>query len=343
MSSLPAPHSSVPLAIGLDIGGTKIAAGVVDANGIIVERLPAVPCPAGDQDAMLKTVVRLIESLRSRQAGIVAVGAGVAGLVDWPEGHVRTAPNSAFRDTPIRRLLQDATGLPAVVDNDANAACWAEYRLGHTASYMAFITVGTGVGGGLILDRRLFRGRTGIGTEIGHMIVDPHGTEVCGCGSVGCLEPLASGPALARYASTAAARPQGAPAPLAGRPSQVTGETVAAAALAGDPEAGAQLARLGHWLGIGVATLVNLFDVELIVLGGGVAGIGDPLLRPVCASFEQFVTARAHRELPAIELARCGPEAGWIGAALLALDAHPTPAAGALQTAGTGMHPAKED
>ncbi|MEU6067700.1 ROK family protein [Streptomyces sp. NPDC047082] len=334
MAPLPAPR-----AIGLDVGATKIAAGIVDNDGNIAERLPAVHCPAGNQEAMLKTAFGLIETLRSRQCDIAAIGMGVAGLVDWPEGRVRTAPNSAFRDTPIRRLLQDATGLPTVVDNDANAACWAEYRLGHSASYMAFITVGTGVGGGLILGDQLFRGRTGIGTEIGHMIVDPHGTEVCGCGTVGCLEPLASGPALARYGSTAASdRPRGSLATLAGGPSQVTGETVTTAALAGDLDARVQLARLGHWLGIGIATLVNLFDVELVVLGGGVASVGDPLLDPVRASFEQFVTARAHRELPTIEPARCGPEAGWIGAALLALDTHRTRTTDAHQTAGTRPH-----
>ncbi|QDQ15430.1 ROK family protein [Streptomyces spectabilis] len=316
--SLPALGPSAPRFLGLDVGGTKIAAGVVDADGHIVERVPAVPCPAADQDAMLKAAVLLIEALRSRHPDVAGVGVGVAGLVDWPDGRVRTAPNSAFRDAPLRRLLRDATGLPTVVDNDANTACWAEYRLGHSASYMAFVTVGTGVGGGLVLDDRLFRGGTGIGTEIGHMIVDPHGTERCGCGTVGCLEPLASGPALARYATLAAAgRPTGHRA--AGH-RRVTGEDVTAAAQAGDPAARAQLARIGHWLGIGIATLVNLFDVELIVLGGGVAGAGEPLLTPVRKSFEEYVTARAHRDLPDIRLTRCGPEAGWVGAALLARD-----------------------
>ncbi|WP_172381725.1 ROK family protein [Streptomyces sp. MNP-20] len=310
--SLPSLGPSARLFVGLDVGGTKIAAGVVDADGHVVERVPAVPCPAADQEAMLKTAVRLIEALRSRHPGVAGVGVGVAGLVDWPDGRVRTAPNSAFRDAPLRALLADATGLPTVVDNDANTACWAEYHLGHSASYMAFVTVGTGVGGGLVLDDRLFRGRTGIGTEIGHMIVDPHGSERCGCGTVGCLEPLASGPALARYATPAAGH-------LPGRP-RVTGEDVTAAAQAGDPAARAQLARVGHWLGIGIATLVNLFDVELVVLGGGVADAGEPLLTPVRASFERYVTARAHRALPDVRLTRCGPGAGWVGAALLARD-----------------------
>ncbi|MEV0439783.1 ROK family protein [Streptomyces spectabilis] len=331
--SLPSLGPSAPRFLGLDVGGTKIAAGVVDTDGHIVERVPAVPCPAADQDAMLKAAVLLIEALRSRHPDVAGVGVGVAGLVDWPDGRVRTAPNSAFRDAPLRRLLRDATGLPTVVDNDANTACWAEYRLGHSASYMAFVTVGTGVGGGLVLDDRLFRGGTGIGTEIGHMIVDPHGTERCGCGTIGCLEPLASGPALARYATLAAAgRTTGH---LAAGRRRVTGEDVTAAAQAGDPAARAQLARIGHWLGIGIATLVNLFDIELVVLGGGVAGAGEPLLTPVRESFEEYVTARAHRDLPDIRLTRCGPEAGWVGAALLARDGLRVPGPQAQRTAVT--------
>ncbi|MCF3106149.1 ROK family protein [Streptomyces roseoverticillatus] len=308
------------LAIGLDIGGTKIAAGAVDAEGRVADRVPAVPCPS-DQATILKSVAVLIEGLRSRNPGIAAVGVGAAGLVRWPEGRIRTAPNTAYHDLPLRRLLQESTGLPAVVENDANAACWAEYRMGNSAAHMAFITVGTGVGGGLVLAGRLFRGRTGMATEIGHMIVDPHGTERCGCGIIGCLEPLASGRALGRYGSAAAAaEPGGALAALADGAGRVTGEAVSAAARAGDPAALAQLERLGHWLGIGVATLVNLFDVELVVIGGGVAEAGELLLDPVRASFARYVTAAAHRELPAVEPARLGPEAGWIGAALLALD-----------------------
>ncbi|MEV4921549.1 ROK family protein [Streptomyces roseoverticillatus] len=307
------------LAIGLDIGGTKIAAGVTDAEGRVVDRVPAVPCPS-DQAAILKSVSVLVEGLRSRNPRIAAVGVGAAGLVHWPEGRIRAAPNTAYHDLPLRRLLQESTGLPAVVENDANAACWAEYRMGNSASHMAFVTVGTGVGGGLVLGGRLFRGRTGIATEIGHMIVDPHGTERCGCGTIGCLEPLASGRALGRYGSAAAAaEPGGALAALADASGRVTGEAVSAAARAGDPAARAQLERLGHWLGIGVATLVNLFDVELVVVGGGVAEAGELLLDPLRASFARYVTAAAHRELPAVGPARLGPEAGWIGAALLAL------------------------
>ncbi|MEV6548682.1 ROK family protein [Streptomyces sp. NPDC051597] len=314
-------------AIGLDVGGTKIAAGVTDAHGEVITKLEPRPCPAAEQDAVLTAVLDVIEELRSLHGpatddgGIAAIGVGAAGLVDWPQGRIRTAPNSGYRDVPLRALLQAATGLPTVVDNDANTACWAEYRLGHRASYMAFLTVGTGVGGGVVLADRLFRGSSGIGTEIGHMIVDPYGSERCGCGTVGCLESLASGTALGRYGAAAAALdPGGKLATLAGGASRVTGETVSTAAVQDDPTALAQLERLGHWLGIGIATLVNLFDLQLIVLGGGAAQAGDPLLKPVRTSFERFVTARSHRDLPDIVPARLGTDAGWIGAALLALE-----------------------
>ncbi|MEV5277589.1 ROK family protein [Streptomyces sp. NPDC051993] len=323
MGSSATPHERAARSIGLDVGGTKIAAGVVDAKGHVLERVPQVPCPADDQEAVLRAASRLIDGLRDRHPGVVALGVGAAGLVSWPEGRIRTAPNNAYHDLPFRHLLEDSTGLPTVVDNDANAACWAEYRMGNSASYMAFVTVGTGVGGGLVLDDRLFRGRTGIGTELGHMIVDPHGQQRCGCGIVGCLEPLASGPALGRYGRSAAAtEPQGLLATLAGGASRVTGETVSTAARSGDPTARAQLAHLGHWLGIGIATLVNLFDVELVVVGGGVADAGDALLAPTRRSFEHYVTARGHRQLPSIRPSLLGPGAGWIGAALLALDAY---------------------
>ncbi|KOU52333.1 ROK family protein [Streptomyces sp. WM6378] len=323
MGSSPTPDERPVRSIGLDVGGTKIAAGVVDDRGHVIERVRQVPCPADDPEAVLRTVSRIVDRLRDRHRGVVSLGVGAAGLVSWPEGRIRTAPNNAYRDLPFRRMLEDSTGLPTVVDNDANAACWAEYRLGNSASYMAFVTVGTGVGGGLVLDDRLFRGRTGIGTELGHMIVDPHGGTRCGCGTIGCLEPLASGPALGRYGSAAAAAdPTGLLATLAGDPSRVTGETVSAAARSGDPTARAQLALLGHWLGIGIATLVNLFDVELVVIGGGVADAGDTLLAPTRRSFESYVTARGHRELPPIRPSLLGPGAGWIGAALLALDAY---------------------
>lgn len=322
MTSSAAQRRRAGYAIGLDVGGTKVAGGVVTEEGDILERLDPVPSPATDQEATLALLRCMVTDLRTRHAEVEAVGVGAAGLIEWPEGHIRWAPNNAYQALPLRRLIQEFTDLPTVVDNDANTAAWAEARIGNRASYMAFITVGTGIGSGLILDNRLYRGKTGIGAEVGHLIIDPFGDRKCSCGNIGCLEALASGTALGRYGSAAAAaEPDGVLARLARDTGSVTGEIVFAAARKSDPTALALFGRVGHWLGVGIASLVNLFDFELIVVGGGVAvEAADLLLTPTRTSFERFVFAPEHRQLPAIVPARLGTDAGWIGAAILALD-----------------------
>lgn len=308
------------LAVSLDVGGTKIAGGVVTATGEIVDRLPPVPTPSRDQQATVRALFDAVEQLRSRHAGVGAVGVGAAGLVEWPDGSIRWAPNNAFCRLPLRRIIADETGLPTVVENDANAAGWGEAR--HVgAANMAFLTVGTGVGAGLIIDGLLYRGQGGIAAEVGHMIVHPKGGDRCGCGNIGCLEAVASGSALARYGREAAADdPAGRIARLAGGPDKVTGHTVYKAALAGDGTARGLFERVGYWLGAGIATLVNLFDFELVVMGGGLTTAGSLLLDPTRAAFHEFVFAREHREIAPIVLAKLGPDAGWIGAGQLALD-----------------------
>ncbi|MEV6524478.1 ROK family protein [Longispora sp. NPDC051575] len=310
-AQLAAGHRPDRVAIGLDIGGTKIAGGIVTAAGTLVETLPPVPTP-GDQEGTLEVLHRTVAELRGRHPEVEAIGVGAAGLIEWPDGHIRWAPNNAYEKVPLRRILEEASGLPATVDNDANTAAWAEARLGRSADYMLFLTVGTGVGGGVVLDGQLFRGRTGIGTEVGHLIVDPHGGVRCPCGNIGCLEALASGSALRRYGTEAALSGPGGP--------PVTGDAIFAAARAGDPTALALYARLGDWLGIGLASLVTLFDLELIVIGGGVAAAGELLFAPARESMERFLFARGHRTEPVIAPATLGVEAGWVGAGLLALD-----------------------
>jgi glucokinase len=294
---------------------------VVAADGTVVERMPISPTPPEDATATLAVLLRIISELLVRHPDVQAIGVGAAGLVEWPRGYIRWAPNNVYQALPLRELLQEATGLPVIVDNDANTAAWAEARLGAGARYMAFLTIGTGLGGGLILDGQLYRGTTGIGAEVGHIVVDPDGPYECGCGNTGCLEAVASGTALGHYGrEAAAADPGGLLAVLAGGAANVTGETVFKAAQAGDKTACSLFARLGRWLGIGIASLVTLFDFELIVIGGGVAAADDLLLTPARTSFEQSVFARTHRHLPSIALARLGPEAGWTGSAILALD-----------------------
>lgn len=313
-------------AIGVDIGGTKIAAGIVTADGTILYAA-AVPTPQR-QDHLVQCILGIIADMQSRYPGVAAVGIGAAGMVDWPSGHIRWAPNIAYQDLPLRHLLADGSGLLVVVENDANAAAWAEATVGAGAGLdnVIVLTIGTGIGGGIILNGELLHGQSGIAGEIGHMIVNPQGGEVCGCGLTGCLEAMASGTALGRAGRRAAAAdPAGRLAELAGTAEKVTGETVDSAARGGDPAARDLFDQLGYWLGAGIASLVNIFDPQLIVLGGGLVTTGNLLLTPTRTSFERFVFARPHRTVPDLVLARLGTNAGLVGAALLALHQNSVP------------------
>jgi glucokinase len=326
-------------AIGLDVGGTKIAAGVVSGRGELLERVGRPTPQSGTGDPALSLTLQLVDELRRRYPGVQAIGAGAAGMIDWPAGHIRWAPNNSYRDLPMRAILSAETGLPAVVDNDANAAAWAEACLGAGVGRrdLLVLTVGTGIGAGLILGGRLYRGATGIGGEAGHVIVDPGGPQ-CGCGSTGCLEAMGSGSALSRAGREAASRePDGTLARLAGGADHVTGETVSEAARGGDATALAIFARTGYWLGVGIASLVSLLDSELVVIGGGLSSAGDLLLGPARSAFERSVFAPDHRTLPPIVPARLGPEAGIVGAALLALDSAPGQNAGAAVPAAADL------
>jgi glucokinase len=309
-----------PQAIGLDIGGTKIAGGVVTAGGVVLERT-RVPTPPADGAATLAAMVAVVDQLRARHPGVDAVGVGAAGMVEWPRGRLRWAPHNAYRRLELRRLLHERTGLPTVVDNDARAAAWAEARFGAGAGTddLVLVAVGTGIGGGLVLDGAVYRGAAGLGGEVGHMIVAPDG-DPCDCGNRGCLEAMASGSALGRAARAAAAQdPDGRLATLAGGPQRVTGEIVFQAAKEGDQAAIALFERTGYWLGVGIASLITIFDPDVVVVGGGLAATGDLLLAPARASMERYVFGRAHRELPPVAPARLGADAGLVGAATLAL------------------------
>ena len=317
MSSAPAePH-----AVGLDIGGTKIAGGVVTGGGRVLDRT-RVPTPPDDEAATLAALLTLVDELRARNPGVEAIGVGAAGLVERPGGSARWAPHNSYRRMELRRLLHERTGLPTSVDNDANAAAWAEARFGAGAASgdLVLVTVGTGIGGGLVLDGRIHHGEHGFAGELGHLIVDPNGDR-CPCGNQGCLEAMASGSTLGRLGREAAAGdPAGRLATLAALAGGlVTGEVVFAAAREGDKVALALFERVGHWLGVGIASLVTIFDPDLVVVGGGVAATGELLLAPARASFERYVHARDHRDLPPVVPARLGADAGLVGAATLAL------------------------
>lgn len=310
-------------AIGFDVGGTKIAAGVVTAEGRVLHKR-IVPSPReAHADALPQAILALSHEMRNLCPGVSAVGVGAAGMIDWPSGHIRWAPNSSYADLPLQKILATELGLPASVENDANAAAWAEVRVGAGSGHRQVIvlTVGTGIGCGIIVNGKLYRGWTGISGEVGHIVVNPANNIKCGCGVTGCLETMASGNALGRAGRLVAAdNPNGVIASLAGSSNEVTGEIVFQAASRGDSVAVGLFEDLGYWLGIGVASLVTAFDPELVIVTGGLVATGELLFAPTRASFERFVFARDRRSLPPIVPAILGTEAGLIGAALLALD-----------------------
>jgi glucokinase len=313
------------LAIGIDVGGTKVSGGVVTADGELLDRT-RLPTPTSDDEHELVAAIdKVVEALLASHPSVEAIGAGCAGLVEWPSGCIRFASNNVYRNLPLRRHLVKKANLPTVVDNDANVAVWAEANFGAAIGmkHVAMLTVGTGIGGGLYLHGDIYRGSAGLAGEVGHLIVSPEG-DPCACGNRGCLEALASGAALGRGGrSSARANPTGRLATLAGGPDLVTGETVYQAARRGDEIALALFDRLGFWLGLGMASIVTLLDLDALVIGGGLVETGDLLLVPARASLERHVYGRGHRVLPALLPAKLGSDAGIVGAATLALRQRP--------------------
>jgi glucokinase len=314
------PSTAVPLGIGIDIGGSKVAAGVVDGSGTILERR-LVETPSHSPAAIEDTITSLVRQLR-RIRRVETVGIGAAGWVDTDQSVVRFSPHLAWRQEELKVGLERRIDLPLIVDNDANAAAWAEYRFGagRGASVMACITLGTGIGGGLILNGQLFRGSYGMAGEWGHMIVVGDGYR-CECGNRGCWEQYASGNALVRDARELVS--SGSPAvqglvDAVGGVDQITGSAITQAAISGESLARELLADIGRWLGVGVANLVAALDPELIVVGGGVSAAGDVLLAPTQETFERKLPGRGFRPQARIELAHFGNDAGLIGAADLA-------------------------
>lgn len=303
-------------AVGIDIGGTKISAGVVTLDGVL-HGLTTAPTPEQASNQTITAILTdLVDRLRDQYPQVEAVGVGAAGTVDWNRGTITWAPNNAYRNFPLSEVVGNATGLPVVVDNDANTAAWAEARLGRGGPYrnMAFVTVGTGIGAGIVLDGALYRGR-GLAGEIGHLVVNPAGPR-CGCGARGCLETMASGTALQRIGAEILGT---SGSPINSRP---TGREILADAHAGKPYAAAAFDRVGKWLGIGLAALVNVLDVDAIVLGGGLVETGELLLKPARHSMAENMFASTHRPPVDLIAGTFGKEAGVIGAGHLALISH---------------------
>lgn len=311
--------------IGLDIGGTKIAAGLVSSTGEILNETRR-DTPAHDPDRIAHDAAELVAELaQGATETVVGVGVACAGFVNRTGSHVLFAPNLAWRDEPLKQRLEALVDYPVTIENDANAAAWGEFRFGaaRDADDMVLITVGTGVGGGIVNDSRLLRGAYGVGGELGHMRVVPNGIR-CGCGNRGCWEQYGSGSALLREAREliASGTPLGAALSDAcgGDVTKLRGADVTTAAQAGDPAAVELLADLGTWLGEGAASVAAILDPELIVIGGGVAEAGDLLLDPIRAAYGRQLTGRGHRPVAGIVAASLGNDAGLIGAAALAAE-----------------------
>jgi glucokinase len=307
--------------IGVDIGGTKIAAGLVSENGQLVTRVRR-ETPATDVDRIEEATADAVRELVS-QHEVEAVGIAAAGFVDASRSTIVFAPNLAWRDEPLRADLERRIDLPVVVENDANAAAWGEFRhgAGRDVDDMVLLTVGTGLGGGIVVEGRLLRGHSGFAAELGHVRVVPDGHR-CGCGNRGCWEQYASGRALVREARELASTDSPMAARLlelaGGKPKHIEGPHVTQAAEEGDPAAIELLADLGTWLGEGIASVVAALDPALIVVGGGVSAAGDLLLQPARAAFRRQLTARGYRPEAGIVRAELGNDAGMIGAADLA-------------------------
>ncbi len=310
--------------IGVDLGGTKLLAGAVDPERLTVHHRTRREAFGIDQAALLDAAVDAVQEASEAVDGdIKAVGFGIPCTFDRRTGVAVQAVNLPLADLKFGEVMSERLGLPVEVDNDANCAVWAEARAGAAkgSSDVALLTIGTGIGGGLVLGGRLYRGWAGAGAEMGHMVVDINGPPCQGnCPNWGCLEAVASGTALVREAALRVAREPDTPLGRfleEGRP--LTGPLVTELAFDGDPVAGAAVRVIGERLGVGIANLVNIFNPEVVVIGGGVIAAGELLLAPA----REVLMKRALS--PAKEMARVvatsfGAESGMIGAALLAHD-----------------------
>ena len=317
------------LAIGIDIGGTKIAGGVVNRRGEVLALVRAeTPHRSTAPSVVENTIVTVIDGL-CEQVGtdrVAAVGVGAAGFVAADRATVVFAPHLSWRHEPLREALHARTGLPVVIDNDANAAAWAEARFGAALgrSDVVMVNLGTGIGGAILIDGRIYRGRHGMAGEFGHMQIAPDGLR-CECGNRGCWEQYASGRALVREACALIVAASPVAADLASRvngdPAAITGPMITQAAMDGDALSRDLLAEIGRWLGVGLANLAAAFDPQLFVIGGGVSAAGELLLEPAREAFRRRLPGRGYRPEPEIVHAALGNHAGFIGAADLARDA----------------------
>jgi glucokinase len=317
------PAMAAECVIGVDLGGTKVLAGVLDAD-LNVHHRTRKPVAGLSQPKLMDAIVEAIEEARAAAPGEVhAVGFGIPCLIDQRRGMAMMAVNLPLIDVPFRDIMTERLGLPVQVDNDANVAALAEHRAGAArgATDAVLLTIGTGIGGGLILDDRVYRGSIGAGAELGHMVIERDGPRCQGnCPNHGCLEAYASGTALGRVGrELAAERPDSALGRALADGREIAGSLITELAHDGDAAALEALERVGRSLGVGIASYLNIFNPDVVVIGGGVIAAGDLLLGPA----RDEVARRALppvRDHARIVPAHFGTEAGMVGAAVLALE-----------------------
>jgi glucokinase len=306
--------------IGIDLGGTKMLAGVVDEEQRVLhedrERSTGL-----SEDELIEELAEEIEQARAARPNALAAGLGIPCTIDQERGMAIAAVNLPIADVPIRDLMNERAGIPVYIDNDANVAAFAEFLFGAArgARNAVLLTLGTGIGGGLIIEGNIYRGSIGAGAELGHMVVDKDGPPCQGnCPNRGCIEAIASGTALGREGRAAAERePDSALGRALAAGEEIVGSTVTGAAADGDEVARQVVATIGRNLGVALASLANIFNPDVIVIGGGVSAAGDLLLGPA----REELRSRALRpmnETP-VKVAELGGDAGMIGAAAMAL------------------------
>ncbi|HSS32576.1 MAG TPA: ROK family protein [Solirubrobacterales bacterium] len=304
--------------IGVDLGGTKMLVGVLDGTETLWESREA--STGQSEDELVELLVREVSEAREARPDAKAVGLGIPATIDHDRGIAVSAVNLPLADLPIRDLVEKRVGLPVVVDNDANVAAFAEFLYGAAKGMpdIVMLTIGTGIGGGLILNGELYRGSTGAGAELGHVVIQADGPPCQGnCPNHGCVEALASGTALGREGKAAAeSAPESAIGKLLAAGETIDGKVVTEAALAGDETSIAVFELIGGRLGVACSSFANIFQPNAIVVGGGVIAAGDLLLDPARREIRERALTPMN-QTPILE-ATLGNDAGMIGAAALA-------------------------
>lgn len=303
--------------IGIELSGSKLRGATVNSEGVIGQRSEAVVEPEG----LVRQIARIVTDLRQGNAGIGAVGIAIPGLVNRQSDRVIVSYVPSTVRENLHAEATEATGLRVELENDANAAAYGEYKVGagRGSRDMFYITIGEGIGGAIIIDGKLWTGASGFAGEVGHITIDTDGAE-CLCGNTGCLETVASGPNIVRRANERLNRDSTSSLSKLAMNKDFTADDMAREATEGDDFALMMIERTGKFIGTGVASIINLLNIERVVLGGGVMQAGDLILNPII----QEAKRRAFQpcfEATQIVVASLGADAATIGAALLARDA----------------------